>query len=553
MGLDKRMKNRIEQIDKNLDAIVKNPYQKEIVEKKPKRLPSWTKWALPLGGAVLTASLALGIVLPVTLLGGGLNANQGTGTATASAPSRNSADKELPHEEPSGSQTKNNPKHYDEYQNGTYTPENVNCLISPNKGTSRDGVPSRMSETTYNSYRAFAKKFVTLMMEVNNPVDEEKSMAISIPDAYLSLAITGIISDESGLQDILSYLELEDINALKNAAKQIISNLGTMKKDYGGNDVGGLNLNSIWLNPGKMSLLAEKDEDLYRDLKNIFEASLYLDGLTSNKAKQYIGENGLPDKPIPNIELPHDNDPAAVSVMSVYYDMDVFEASDWYQSQYQSGQHTMSYTVGGVTKQVDYIGQTERSNQIFENDNLTGTSLRLDNSHINFFLPKDEAAMPSTILGDVLDKNYSPKTFTYTSATGEEEDTTLCEVNVSAPYFFMENKALLEKEDLTPLFPNLTSHGVASRLASSKNGLPVSLDSILQFSTMRFDYDGFYSCSVTIALSDTETDERDHVVVDFALNRPYAFERSKYLRNSDGDYYEVPIIVGEIVDPNYLV
>ena len=33
----------------------------------------------------------------------------------------------------------------------------------------------------------------------------------------------------------------------------------------------------------------------------------------------------------------------------------------------------------------------------------------------------------------------------------------------------------------------------------------------------------------------------------------YAFERSKYLRNSDGDYYEVPIIVGEIVDPNYLV
>ena len=539
----------MEQIDKNLDAIVKNPYQKEVVEKKPHRFPSWTKWALPFGGAVLTASLALGIVLPITL-SGGLRANQGT--ATASVPSRNSNDKENPREEPSGSQAKHNPNHYDEYQDGTYTPENLNCLISPNKGATRDGVTSRMSETTYNSYRAFAKKFVTLMMNVNNPVDDEKSMAISLPDAYLSLAITGIISDESGLQDVLSYLELENINALKNAAKQIISNLGTMEKDYGGNDVGGLNLNSIWLNPEKMSLLAEKDEDLYRDLKNIFEASLYLDGLTSNKAKQYIGENGLPDKPIPNIELPDDDDPAAVSVMSVYYDMDVFENSDWHRSQFESGQHTMSYTVGGVTKQVDYIGQTERSNEIFENDNLTGTTLRLDNSHINFFLPKDETAMPSTILGDVLDKNYSPKTFTYTSATGEEKDTTLCEVNVSAPYFFMENNARLKKEDLIPLFPNLTSNGVASRLALSKNG-PVYLDSILQFSTMRFDYDGFYSCSATIVLGEDESAELDPVVVDFALNRPYAFERSRYIRNSDGGYYEVPIIVGEIVDPNYLV
>ena len=538
----------MEQIDKNLDAIVKNPYQKEIVEKKPKRFPSWTKWALPFGGAVLTASLALGIVLPITL-SGGLRANQGT--ATASAPSHNSKDKDNPRE-PSGSMTKGNPNHYDEYQDGTYTPENVNCLISPNRGASRDSVTSRMSETTYNSYKAFAKKFVTLMMEVNNPLDDEKSMAISIPDAYLSLAITGIISDENGLQDVLSYLELEDINALKNAAKQIISNLGTMKKDYGGNDVGGLNLNSIWLNPEKMSLLAEKDEDLYRDLKNIFETSLYLDGLTSNKAKQYIGENGLPDKPIPNIELPNDDSPAAVSIMSVYYDMDVFECPDRYRSEYQSGQHTMSYTVGGQTKQVDYIEQVNFNSEIVENDNLTGATLSLDNSHINFFLPKDETAMPSAILGDVLDENYSIKEFTYLE-DGEEKSTSLCTVEISAPYFFMENKALLEREDLIPLFPSLTSHGVASRLASSKNGLPVALESIMQFSTMRFDYSGFYSCAATIVISDTSAAHSSDVIVDFTLNRPYAFERSRYIRNSDGGYYEVPIIVGEIVDPNYLV
>ena len=75
----------------------------------------------------------------------------------------------------------------------------------------------------------------------------------------------------------------------------------------------------------------------------------------------------------------------------------------------------------------------------------------------------------------------------------------------------------------------------------------------MQFSTMRFDYNGFYSCSATIVISDTSAAHDGDVFVDFALNRPYVFERSRYIRNSDGGAYEVPIIVGEIVDPNYLV
>ena len=31
MGLDRKLKKRIEQIDKNLDAIVKNPYEKVVI------------------------------------------------------------------------------------------------------------------------------------------------------------------------------------------------------------------------------------------------------------------------------------------------------------------------------------------------------------------------------------------------------------------------------------------------------------------------------------------------------------------------------------------
>lgn len=551
MGLDKRMKKRIQQIDKNLDAIVKNPYEKkEIIEKKPTSFPSWTRWALPLGGALLTCSLALGVVLPISLRDKGGMGGAAAASASAAMESQNK-------NEPQGSAaavsdetpTKGNPKDYGEYQEGTYVHEDLNRLITPTHQRTKDGI-NGMSLTTYNSYKAFAKKFVTLMMDVNNPADSsEKSLAISIPDAYIALAITGIISDQNGLQDILDYVELDNAAALKTATKQIVANLGTITKDSRGNNVGGLNLNSIWLNPDKMRLLQETDAELYRDLQESFDASLYMETLTSNKAMQYIAENGLPGKPVPNIQLP-DNRPAAINIMSVFYDIDTFGLQDYYESQYLSGTHLMNYTFNGQTKSVDYIKQSEQHSYLYEGDNLTGATMSLENSNMTFFLPKNQTAMPSSILQDVLDDNYAPKTVTYTR-DGEERTADTYKVDISAPYFFMNNASELHEDDLISTFPHLTQSGFGSRLAESTRGLPIALSYIMQFSTMRFDYNGFYSCSATIVAGDDEA-MPDETSVDFVVNRPYVFERSKMLKIGN-DHLDVPIIVGEIVDPNYLV
>lgn len=546
MGLDKRMKKRIQQIDKNLDAIVKNPYEKkEIIEKKPTSFPSWTRWALPLGGALLTCSLALGILIPAGMMG---KVDVAT-AAEVSSMSKNG---------PQGSAaavsdknpTKGNPKDYDEYQEGSYVHEELNRLITPTHQQTRGGIYD-MSLTTYNSYKAFAKKFVTLMMDVNNPAgSSEESLAISIPDAYIALAITGIISDQNGLQDILDYVELDSAAALKTATKQIVASFGTITKDHNGNDVGGLNLNSIWLNPDKVRLLQQTDTELYKDLQNAFDASLYMEALTSNKAMQYIAENGLPGKPVPNIQLP-DDDPAAINIMSVFYDIDSFENQDYYESQYLSGTHLMNYTCNGQTKRVDYIKQSEQHSYLYEGDNLTGATMSLENSNMTFFLPKNETAMPSSILQDVLDDNYAPKTVTY-ERNGEERTADTYEVDISAPYFFMNNASKLQQGDLISAFPHLTQiGGFGSRLAESTKGLPIGLAYIAQFSTMRFDYNGFYSCSATIVGGD-EMSSYDETKVDFVVNRPYVFERSKTLTVGN-DYLDVPIIVGEIVDPNYLV
>ena len=548
MGLDKRMKKRIQQIDKNLDAIVKNPYEKkEIIEKKPTSFPSWTRWALPLGGALLTCSLALGILIPTGMMG---KVDVAAPTLATSSNGK---------ERPQGSAvaavsdktpTKGNPKSYDEYQEGSYVHEDLNRLITPTHQQTKGGI-NGMSLTTYNSYKAFAKKFVTLMMDVNNPAgSSEESLAISIPDAYIALAITGIISDQNGLQEILDYVELDNAAALKTATKEIVANLGTITKDHAGNDVGGLNLNSIWLNPDKVRLLQETDTELYSDLQDAFDASLYMEALTSNKAMQYIAENGLPGRPVPNIQLPDDNHPAAINIMSVFYDIDSFENQDYYESQYLSGTHLMNYTCNGQTKRVDYIKQSEQHSYLYEGDNLTGATMSLEHSNMTFFLPKNETAMPSSILQDVLDNNYSPKTVTY-ERNGEERTADTYEVDISAPYFFMNNASKLYQDDLISAFPHLTWSGLGSRLAESTKGLPIALSYIAQFSTMRFDYNGFYSCSATIVGGD-EMSSGDETEVDFVVNRPYVFERSKMLPVGN-DYLDVPIIVGEIVDPNYLV
>ena len=158
--------------------------------------------------------------------------------------------------------------------------------------------------------------------------------------------------------------------------------------------------------------------------------------------------------------------------------------------------------------------------------------------------------MPSSILQDVLDNNYSPKTVTY-ERNGEERTADTYEVNISAPYFFMNNASQLYQSDLMSAFPHLTWSGFGSRLAESISGLPIGLAYITQFSTMRFDYKGFYSCSATI-VGGQEMSSGDETEVDFVVNRPYVFERSKTLTVGN-DHLDVPIIVGEIVDPNYLV
>ena len=406
-----------------------------------------------------------------------------------------------------------------------------------------------LSTSTYNSYISFYKKFSSLMMDINRK--EDSNLAISIPDAYLCLAISGAISTDLARKDILDYLELSSYEDMKIAIKEILASLCTLYQNHDDKLVGGYNLNSIWLNPNKVELIKEKDVDLYHDLEDVFDASIYLKGLTSELATDYIKENGLKEMPIPEIKL-DDGNPSAISVMSVYYCLDYFSnlEKDIYYNQFKSGNHKMDYYYKGNDKKVDYIERSEKQ-VVFDSDKLYGSKLDINYLDMSFYLPKDENSLPKDILMDVLNENYNLKQGKVYYFDEEYEDTNIFDVNIKAPYFSIDNKLDLNHGDIEQILPNISHSGAGERLAKSIFDNTLYLDNIKQFSKMKFDYDGFYSCSVTIASMEATAAPARYETFDLTLDRPYIFTVNRNLRIGSGTYKNIPLIIGEIINPEY--
>ena len=493
MNFEKEMKKMG---NKNLDKLTPNLYE------KPKTFPLWAKLAIPIGSVALASALAISIIIP-------------------------------------------------NMRSRMTDPLSAVQLVKASVTKVSDKCDRNMSQATYDSYSAFAKKFSSLMMEVNNK-EKEDSLAISIPDAYLCLAITGVISDNDARNDILNYLELPSMDALRTSVKEVLSTMATLFRNQEGKLVGGYNLNSIWLNPEKVHLIKEKDEELYNDLAEIFDASLYFEALTSKNANQYLKENGLKDMPTPEIKL-NDEDPSAMNVMSVFYCLDYFdqEAKEFYKQQYESRNHLMDFTYNGKTEKVDYIERTTLDN-VYEGNNFYGSSMGIGNLQMQFFLPNEKTALPSSIFDDVVNENYHLRETTYIDIEENELPTTCHNVHLSAPYFSLDNEATLERGDLRNILPQITQRGAGERLAKSNDGYPMYLDYVVQFSKMKFNYDGFYSCSVTIAGYDAESAiEPRFQDFDLTLDHPYVFEVTKMIGVGGNTYKNVPMIIGEIVTPTY--
>ena len=544
MGLDKRMKKRIQQIDKNLDAIVKNPYEKEhIVEKKESRFPLWAKLAIPFGSVALACSLTLAIVLPVANKNGAAEYLGGSAAAVTNSKEKGGSHN---HEPMGGNESESKDLPHDSTDTLTSTPTAPHVdynMLAPSTVNKYSDTPNKtMSQTTYDSYTAFAKKFASLMMQIGN-ANGEKSLGISIPDAYLCFAISGIISDQDSCNDVLDYLELDSVDELKTASREIVSTLGTLSKMSRNSNkyVGGYNLNSIWLDPNNTSLREgnDKDQDLYDDLASIYDVSLINEALDEEKANQYLKDYGPNGMPSPEIEF--DGDSPALAVMSAFYYLDLFHETDLYELQYQRGNHFMDYTFSGTTKSVDYLLYRETSGQYLEGNGFHAASIDMNQGSVYFYLPDSETVMPSTILQDVLNENYTP--VTVTTASGYQSS--WYPVDVEAPYFKMDNKIELKGQPLLNILPHITIDGMGSRLIDQDN---IFLSAIYQFSTMSFDYRGFYSASVTISRGDASAGGGPEFTL--TVDHPFVFE-TRFDVTVNDSHLTIPVVIGEVVDPAY--
>lgn len=535
----------MEQIDKNLDAIVKNPYEKKhIVEKKESRFPLWAKWAIPFGSVALACSLTLGIIIPHSAKNA--NAEPAVISSSANKETRSACDEAQGSTTPAQStnQGEQESPSKDINQSEPARPHvDYNMLAPSTVEKYSDTRNNVMSQTTYDSYTAFAKKFASLMMQIGS-ANGEKSLGVSIPDAYLCFAISGIISDEDSCNDVLAYLELDSVDELKTASREIVSTLGTLSKMSRNSNkyLGGYNLNSIWLDPDSTSLREgdDKDQDLYDDLASIYDVSLINEAFDEDKANQYLQDYGPNGMPSPEIDLDGDS-PPALAVMSAFYYLDLFRETDLYELQYQRGNHLMDYTFGGTTKSVDYLLYSDTSSQYLEGNGFHAASVDMNQGSIYFYLPDSETAMPSTILQDVLDENYTPVTVT----TGSGYQSSWYPVDVEAPYFKMDNKIELKGQPLLNILPHITIDGMGSRLIDQDN---IFLSAIYQFSTMSFDYRGFYSASVTISRGDASAGGGPEFTL--TVDHPFVFE-TRFDVTVNGSHLAIPVVVGEVVDPAY--
>ena len=188
MKFEKKVEKRV---NDHLNQFVKNPY-----EKRRMTFPLWSKIAIPSAALALTAGIILGVSFSLP------------------------KETVLPSVQPGVSQ----PPISTQIPEPTPDPQptrELNALVRPNVEHEVMASEHRvtMSLKSYSSYMAFAAKFVPAMMGENTE-GQEIDMSVSIPDAYLALAITGIISSPLVMEEVLSYLELDSEEELKTAAHE---------------------------------------------------------------------------------------------------------------------------------------------------------------------------------------------------------------------------------------------------------------------------------------------------------------------------------------------
>ena len=363
---------------------------------------------------------------------------------------------------------------------------------------------------------------------------EEKSISYSPFDAFVNVAMQAYLGNDTVRQDFLSLLGNPTMEEAMVAVKELTLALGTTRT-YGTLpedqvEVGGYSSNCLFVNP-LLNPVKEGIDDVLEDLNNYFYAGVIEDVPSSENITAFL-EDTVPEKfrPLPKIDIEYPEMINAASVSSYFVKRDFSkETRDSNYRQYQNPAHLMDYAIQETLKRVDYLSYYSNGTQtVFEGDSFIGGKFGMLNMDVFY----GEASLDN-ILVDVINEAYTISSRDFNT------------YQIDLPYFKVENHL-----ELLPAMKEngfIQRKGATSRIVDNPD---LALDAMDQFSIMQLDYDGFYSASVTVSMVEESAAWFEGDNFKLIVDHPFVF-RFNMPVFVDGQWTNVPICFGEIVDPNY--
>ena len=384
----------------------------------------------------------------------------------------------------------------------------------------------KLSQSATTIYKAFYRNTAPLALS-----GEDQTKSYSVFDAFVNFAMLTYFSEGEAQEKLLPLFEIDDSSGLPEAVRQLTLALGTpINRSFLGSAEnvphGGYSANSVWYDAGLLTPREDKDGKMaLLDLRDSFYASLFPSRPTGPKIHSWL-EQTLPEGyDIPSIPGSADSDAALVSS---YF----LKIPNLYRERakqvYEEGKNRLDYTFDEKTIRSGYTNyHSIHGGAYFESDNLLGGTN--GDYGLSVFLPKDESALPSSIRDEVIGENYTTKR-------------NHAQYDVTIPYFAIDKQELTLNKLFAPKIGDALGHRVCQKLFEED----LFVDAIKQYSKLSFDYDGFYSASVTVTWMATSAAPVEDVPFKLVADRPFFFREAIAVGGES-----LPVVVGEIIDPGY--
>ena len=409
---------------------------------------------------------------------------------------------------------------------------------------------SQLSFPTYRSraevdrgvpaYETFVRRFVPTLF---SNLGHERSVSVSLPDLFVSVSLSAYLSGGDIESEFLSYVGLSDEDELLEASSSVFRMLGNLEDE---SDVlsGGLLLSSLFLDPIYKLRDDEEMGELLQEVADAFGTALFYRSPSDSVLYDYLRSIAPRGATLPEVRLDETCDclVASTYIGNFFYRP---EEAFSHKAAYDAGER-MAYHLDGSQKEVPYIEETLRNDPYL--GSLSGAAVPFEGINIDVgslaslscFKTIDENGSPFALISDILGGNYQEKYSDYPFMDNVFYGYYL---TVKVPYFKDETDVDFSSTLLQEM-PSFGEDGAFLRKILAEDSPKATFASSHQQLRLSYDYSGFSVASLSYVGGATAT-APSPVRKDLFFDRPFAYVLY------EGDRYELPIVVGCVVNPSY--